>query len=70
VPDDALAPGVDGSAVWRVAAGVAQQVPVRPGPSGGGWTRVTGGLREGDQIVVRGKEGLRAGAPVQVAPDR
>lgn len=69
VPDDAVGASADGPVVWRIHQGKVWPIPVRLGPSGGGWTRVRAALSDGDRVVVRGKEGLRAGIAVR-ADDR
>jgi multidrug efflux pump subunit AcrA (membrane-fusion protein) len=44
-----------------------EEVEVEVGNGYGAWQVVRGGIRAGDQVVVRGNEGLRPGMPVIVA---
>lgn len=66
VPRDALVRSSMGTLVFTVQDGVAQPIPVEPGPSHDGWIAVRGPLQAGDPVVVRGNEGLRPGQPVEV----
>lgn len=68
VPADIVSTRPDGSRSLFVVDGeVARQRKVTTGLEGGGWIEITGGIQEGDQIVVQGSEKLRDGAPVALA---
>lgn len=54
--------------VFVVDEGVAQPRPVQTGATAGARIEVTG-LEPGEQVVVRGNEGLQPGQPVQVRPN-
>ena len=54
--------------VFVVADGVAQPRPVQTGATAGARIEVTG-LMPGEQVVVRGNEGLQPGQPVRVRPN-
>jgi hypothetical protein len=47
--------------VWVVRSGKAERVPVTIGVSGADLVQVTDGLDEGDRVVVRGADRVRAG---------
>jgi HlyD family secretion protein len=47
--------------VWVVRDGKAQRVPVTVGVSGQDLVQVTAGVREGDRVVVKGADQVRAG---------
>jgi len=47
--------------VWVIRQGKAQRVPVTVGVSGADLVQVVDGLAEGDRIVVRGTDQVRAG---------
>lgn len=65
VPKDAVVRGADGSSmVYGVAEGKAVPHPVTLGQDSGGKIVVLSGLAAGTQVVVRGNERLRPGAPV------
>jgi len=66
VPVDALVARSDGSVVYTVQNGVAKEVQVKAGVSDGKVTEITGGLQEGDQVVVLGQQSLVDGAKVLV----
>jgi RND family efflux transporter MFP subunit len=68
VPVDIMSTRPDGSRTLFVVEGdVARQRKVTTGLEGGGWIEITGGVQEGDQIVVQGFEKLRDGAIVSPA---
>lgn len=70
VPRDALVLRRDGATVFRVnSEGAAERVEVEPGLGDGAMIGVTGGLRSGDRVVVRGAERLRPGQTVTVLDD-
>ena len=67
VPRDALVLRRDGATVFRIGSdGVAERVAVEPGLGDGTMIGVTGGLSEGDRVVVRGGERLRPGQSVTI----
>ncbi|OPX92232.1 MAG: Multidrug resistance protein MdtA precursor [Pelotomaculum sp. PtaB.Bin104] len=66
VPVNALVARSDGSVVYTVQNGVAKEVQVKAGISDGRVTEITGGLQEGDQVVVLGQQSLVDGARVLV----
>jgi RND family efflux transporter MFP subunit len=70
VPKDAVVTRGTQSHVVAARDGKAVIVPVALGPSQGGEVAVTGELKEGDRVVVRGNETLRGGEQlaVQEAP--
>lgn len=59
-------PGGGRPAVFRVAGGRAERVPVRPGRVVGGRLSVEGGLSAGDSVAVSGHTALSDGDPVEV----
>lgn len=67
VPRDALILRQNGSYVYRINdENLAERVDVRIGDSAGELVAVTGALREGDRIAIRGAENLTDGAPVRI----
>ena len=67
VPRDALVLRQNGQFVYRInAENRAERVYVDIGDSQGQLIAVTGGLREGDTVAIRGAESLSEGAEVQV----
>lgn len=71
VPKDALVLGGPTPVVFAVDGGeagrtVVRAVPVQLGVADGDLIQVTGGLRAGESIVVRGNERLRNGQEVQI----
>ena len=65
VPADIVSTRPDGSRTLFVVEGeIARQCKVSTGLEGGGWIEITGGVKEGDRVVVQGFEKLRDGAPV------
>ncbi|MDX1508293.1 MAG: efflux RND transporter periplasmic adaptor subunit [Woeseiaceae bacterium] len=67
VPRDALVLRANGAFVFRINGdNKAEQVRVEIGDSAGELVAVTGELAEGDQIAIRGAEGLREGADVKI----
>ncbi len=74
IPRDALMRQPDGrTMVWVVEETSEQPTvsarAVTAGRAEGDPIRITSGLREGDRVVVRGNESLRAGQPVRVVGD-
>ncbi len=53
-------------ALYKVVDGKAQIVPVRTAASDAGFVQVLGAIAEGDEIVLRGNDGLRPGQPLIV----
>jgi RND family efflux transporter MFP subunit len=70
VPKDALVLSGTGKAVYVVVDQTARVVPVETGAAHGPLIEVTGDLKPGQKVVVRGNERLRPGQPVQIIPDR
>ena len=68
VPRDAVVIRQDGMAVFRIAADgkTVARVPVTTGVAEGEWVVIEGGLKAGEQVIVRGAESLRDGDAVQV----
>lgn len=67
VPGDALIRGEDSYVVYRVRDGLVQRCPVSLGIGGDSLFEVTGGLFEGDLVVLRGLAGLKSGTRVRIA---
>ena len=68
VPRDAVIVRADGAHVFRVGKGdLAERIAVRVGNGDSQRVEVTGTLKAGDRVVVRGGERLRQGQPVKVA---
>jgi RND family efflux transporter MFP subunit len=68
VPRDAVIVRSDGAHVFRVGKGeVAERIAVRVGNGDSQRVEVTGTLKPGDRVVVRGGERLRQGQAVKVA---
>jgi RND family efflux transporter MFP subunit len=66
VPRDALVLRRDGVTVFRVGAdGTAEQISVTTGIAEGNDIEVTGDIRPGDRVVIRGSERLRSGQAVK-----
>ena len=57
----------DGHFVFVVKNGVAEQRKISVGISNGDWIEVTGGLKEGEIIVIEGSHRLQEGYPVEIA---
>ena len=70
VPRDALVIRSELNYVQRVVNGAAVQTPVLLGIAQGELIAVSGEIRSGDKVVVRGAERLRDGQPVRVLPER
>lgn len=69
VPRDALVLRREGTSVFRVLDdGTAERMTITTGLGSGRMIQVTGGLSEGDTVVVRGAERLRPGQKVAVVP--
>lgn len=67
VPRDALIIRADGLYVYRLGGEQrAERIAVEAGVADGDWIAVSGDLKHGDQIVVRGGETLRGGEKLQV----
>lgn len=68
VPRDALVLRREGDYVVRVDADSrAQRLPVRAGVEIDGMVEISGGVKPGDRLVVRGNERVEPGQPVRVA---
>ena len=66
VPRDALVMRRDGITVFRLAAdSTAEQVDVTTGIADGNYIEVSGDIRPGDRVVIRGNERLRSGQALQ-----
>jgi RND family efflux transporter MFP subunit len=69
VPRDALVLRQSGQYVYRINGdNVAERINVDIGDSQGELIAVTGALREGDTVVIRGAESLSDGASVRILP--
>ena len=67
IPRDALVLRHNGNFVYRINDdNTAEQIPVELGDSVGNLISVSGALREGDRVAIRGAENLRDGTPVKV----
>jgi membrane fusion protein (multidrug efflux system) len=67
VPTQAVVVGAKGSSVWVVGAdGAAEQRPIETGPRDAQTVRVTGGLTDGEKVIVEGMIRLKPGVPVNV----
>ncbi len=67
VPRDALVLRADGAAIFRIGAdNKAERISVTPGIGDGDLIAITGDLRPGDQVVIRGGERLRPGQDVMI----
>jgi multidrug efflux pump subunit AcrA (membrane-fusion protein) len=67
VPRDALVLRHNGSFVFRIRDDqTAEQVAVELGDSAGDLIAVSGALREGDRVAIRGAENLRDGTVTKV----
>lgn len=67
VPVDAVLQRSGENLVYTVADGIARENRVEVGISNGKLAEITGGLNEGDQVIVLGQQGLVDGAKVTVA---
>ncbi|MDR7544593.1 MAG: efflux RND transporter periplasmic adaptor subunit [Armatimonadota bacterium] len=67
VPSDAVLLRDDRTAVFVVEDGVAKLREVRPGYSNFVLTEILAGLRDGELVIVRGKDGLADGQRVKIA---
>ncbi|HZX95167.1 MAG TPA: efflux RND transporter periplasmic adaptor subunit [Myxococcales bacterium] len=65
VPQAALLTGEGGAAVEVVDAGKAVRAPVQVVARDGQWAGITGGLKEGADVIVQGNYALPDGTPVQ-----
>ena len=70
VPKDAVVTAGDRSLVYRVADGKAFPVPVQVQGYHDGAAAVSGSLKAGEQVVIRGNERLRPGQAVAVTEER
>ena len=61
VPTAVIFSAVGRDAVWAVLGGRAQRVVVTVGVTGQGLVQIVSGLREGERVVVRGTDRVRAG---------
>lgn len=67
VPRDALVLRSEGSFVFRInSENKAERIKVEIGDSFGEIIAVTGPLREGDRVAIRGAENLREGSAVKI----
>ena len=66
VLESALVPRGSTQQVYRVRDGVADIVPVTLGVRRPGIVELTGGVEEGDRLVIEGAARLRPGAPVRI----
>lgn len=69
VPRDAVVLRREGDYVWRVdAAGKAERLPVKRGEEVDGLVEVSGNVRAGDRLIVRGGERVEAGQALDIQP--
>ncbi|GMG85763.1 efflux RND transporter periplasmic adaptor subunit [Biformimicrobium ophioploci] len=69
VPRDALVLRETGTFVFRVGAeGIAERIMVTAGGGESDWISVSGPLKDGDQVVVRGAERLLPGQKLKILP--
>ena len=67
VPRDAVVLRPEGDFVLRVTAeGKAERLAVATGPEVGELVEVTGGVKPGDRLIVRGGERVEAGQAVTI----
>lgn len=66
VPKDALIRGESSYIVYTVKDGIVQKNSVSLGVEGDALYEVTGGISEGDQVVLRGLAGLKSGIKVRI----
>lgn len=66
IPEQAIWPNGDQSAVYRIKAGKAEMVPVTLGGREPGWVAVIAGLVADDEVVTAGQQKLFPGAPVVI----
>ena len=68
VPKDAVVRIGPDDVVYRISNGTAERVDVRSGTASGAWIAVSGGIRAGDKVIVRGNERMMPGQSVQGKP--
>lgn len=68
IPEQAIWPSGEQKMVYQVVDGTAKLVPVTLGSRHPGLVEITGGLKEGDEIVVAGQLKLSDGAKVVAKP--
>jgi len=68
IPEEALVPIGDRQFVYAVVDGRVQRRPVQIGARQAGIVEVRDGLAAGDQVITRGTQKVREGAPVTVEP--
>jgi RND family efflux transporter MFP subunit len=67
VPRDALVLRREGTTVFRILDdNVAERITVTTGLGAGGMIQITGGIKVGDRVVIRGAERLRDGQTVDI----
>ncbi|WP_281556164.1 efflux RND transporter periplasmic adaptor subunit [Thalassomonas sp. RHCl1] len=67
VPRDALVLRREGASIFRInRENQAEQIPIEVGIGAGNLVQVTGDVKEGDNIVIRGAERLKPGQAVQI----
>ena len=70
VPRDALVLRPEGISIFVVNKDqTARQLTVIPGIGSGALIEVSGDLKDGDTVIIRGNERLRPGQPVSILPD-
>lgn len=71
VPRDALVLRRDGTTVYRVTEdNQAERISVTTGVSSDGWVAISGDIRPGDRVIVRGAERLRPGQNIMILGDQ
>lgn len=68
VPDYALVVEGSRTMVWVARDGAAHRVEVEAGVDDGTQTEIRSGLKEGEQVVVAGRDSLAEGKPVEASP--
>ena len=67
VPRDALVLRREGTTIFRILDdNVAERITVTTGLGAGGMIQITGGIKVGDRVVIRGAERLRDGQTVDI----
>jgi membrane fusion protein (multidrug efflux system) len=66
VPEDAVILGKGAAEVFVAVGGKARRVKVTLGARAGESVIATGGLKDGDEVVVVGHQGLKSGDPIEV----
>ncbi|MHA7833744.1 MAG: efflux RND transporter periplasmic adaptor subunit [Algiphilus sp.] len=68
VPEAALMPRGDAQFVFVISDNIAEQREVQLGMRTPGWAEILEGLAVGEQVVIRGAQGLSDGSAVEIMP--